>query len=509
MAGSKKGKVYLIGAGPGDEELITLKGLQCIKDADAVVYDRLATDRLLNHVRENARIIFVGKMPDKHVYTQDEINETLVELAKEGKTVARLKGGDPFVFGRGGEEALVLAYEGIDFEVVPGVTSAVAAPAYAGIPVTHRGISSSFSVITGHEDPNKELSQINWQSLATATDTLCFLMGMSNLESIVDKLIKYGRPPTTHVAIIRWGTRPLQQTLIGNLENIVERAREKDFKAPAVIVVGEVVDLNADLKWYDDKPLINKKIVVTRARSQASDLSSRIKALGGEPLEFPSIKIVPPDDSYEHLDNSLAKISSYDWLIFTSINGVEKFFDRYFSHDRDIRELGNIKICAIGPKTKEGIEQMGIKVDVIPSEYRAEAVLEAMKPKVKKGEKILIPRAKIAREILPKSLAEMGLEVDVAPAYMTVRETENAETLRKALENQEIDAITFTSSSTVENFVQILGADDYVSLLENVFIACIGPITADTCKKLGIKVDKIAREYTIPGLTETLLEGLS
>ncbi|UMZ73205.1 uroporphyrinogen-III C-methyltransferase [Natranaerofaba carboxydovora] len=504
---NKTGKVYLVGAGPGDEGLITVKGLECIKKADVLVYDRLATDRLLNYAGERAEKIFVGKKPDKHEYTQDDINKVISQKAKEGKTVTRLKGGDPFVFGRGGEEAEVLASEGVSFEIVPGVTSAVAAPAYAGIPVTHRGISSSFSVITGHEDPTKETSQINWEKLATATDTLCFLMGMSNLDKITDNLMKYGRAKETPVALIRWGTRSVQQTLTGNLENISDKAKENGFKAPAVIVVGGVVDLREKLSWFDNKPLINKRIVVTRARSQASDLSNNIKELGGEPVEFPAIKIVPPE-SYEMLDFSISKIAYYDWLIFTSINGVEKFFERFFYHGRDIRELCGIKICAIGPKTREGLEKRGLSVEVMPTEYKAEAVLEQLKTKVNSNEKVLIPRAQVAREILPQTLKKMGLEVDVAPTYMTVREKEKAPMLKKALENGEVDAITFTSSSTVENFVEMIDVDNLAKLLENVFIACIGPITAKTCERLGVKVDSVAKEYTIPGLVETLLEDL-
>lgn len=505
---NERGYVYLVGAGPGDEELITVKGLECIKKAEVLVYDRLASEKFLDYADKEAELIFVGKMPDRHVYTQEEINELIVSKAKEGKTVTRLKGGDPFVFGRGGEEALLLAEENITFEVVPGITSAVAAPAYAGIPVTHRGLSSSLSVVTGHEDPTKETSQLNWKELSTATDTLCILMGVSNLESIVDNLIKYGRSPKTPAALVRWGTRPLQKTLVGTLEDITRKAREHGFSAPSVIIVGDVVNLKDKLSWFENKPLFNRRIIVTRARQQASDLSRRIKELGGEPLEYPAIKIVSPD-SYEKIDAAINDLRSYQWLIFTSINGVELFFQRLFSHGKDIRELKDIGLCAIGPKTREGLMAKGLKVDVVPEEYRAEAVVNELKARTGKGDNVLIPRAQVAREILPESLREMGLKVDVAPVYKTVKEENKISGLKEILENKEVDAITFTSSSTVKNFAMLLGNGDHERLLNDVFVACIGPITTETCESMNIKVDVVAKEYTIPGLVDALLEGLA
>lgn len=501
----KTGIVYLVGAGPGDPGLITVKGLECIKKADVIVYDRLASPRLLVHAKPEAELIYVGKSPERHAMKQHEINQLLVEKAKQYPVVTRLKGGDPFVFGRGGEEAETLVEHGIPFEVVPGITSAVAVPAYAGIPVTHREATSNFAVVTGNEDPTKEDSNIAWDKLATGVGTLVFLMGMGNLSLICEKLMQYGRNPQTPVALIRWGTRPEQQTLVGTLQDIADKAQQANFKNPAVIIVGEVVKLRDKLAWFEKRPLFGKRVLVTRSREQASELSRCIEELGGEPWEFPTIQIAPPAD-YQPLDQAIANLSQYHWIIFTSVNGVKHFFNRLRELGRDIRSLQQAKICAIGPKTKEALEAYGLLVDYVPGEYRAEQIIAGLEGKVKPGERVLLPRADIARKILPQALTEMGAQVDDIITYRTVQGAGNAGLLREMLSNKQLNILTFTSSSTVRNFVNLIGSQNVPALLEGVTVASIGPITSATAKELGINVTVEAKEYTIKGLIQAILE---
>lgn len=499
-----RGIVYLVGAGPGDPKLITVKGLECIQKADVVVYDRLAGHRLLAFARPEAEIIYVGKSPDRHTLKQDEINRLLVEKAGEGKIVTRLKGGDPFVFGRGGEEAEALWEAGIPFEVVPGVTSAIAAPAYAGIPVTHRDYTSALAIITGNEDPLKEDSSIAWDKISTGAGTLVFLMGMANLPRITRCLIENGRLPATPVALVRWGTRPEQRTLVGTLENISEKAKEAGFKNPAVIIVGEVVSLRDKLKWFENKPLFGKRVLVTRSREQASALSEAIEALGGEPLEYPTISVADPED-FAPLDNAIKEIDTYDWVIFTSVNGVESFFKRLRRQRKDIRRLGTARLCAIGPKTREVLENYGLLVDYVPGEYRAEEIIELLRGKVSPGERVLLPRADIARKVLPEALEKMGAAVTEVTAYRTVMGGGNASIIKEMLEQKEIHVVTFTSSSTVRNFVKMLKTPNLKDLLAGVTVACIGPITAGTAGEMGLEVDVVAEEYTIEGLVKAIL----
>lgn len=500
---AKQGMVYLVGAGPGDPGLITVKGLECIKKADVLVFDRLAAKRLLSFAPQGCEMIYVGKLPDRHTLRQEEINRLLVEKALQGKTVTRLKGGDPYIFGRGGEEAELLAQNGVPFEVVPGITSAVAVPAYAGIPVTHRDFTSSFAVITGHEDPTKDESSIAWEKIATGIGTLVFLMGVGNLPLIVEKLVQNGRAADTPVALIRWGTRPEQQTLTGTLADIVEKARQAGFTSPAIIIVGEVVRLRDTLSWFEKKPLFGRRVVVTRSREQASDLSRRIEELGGEAWEFPAIEIAEPED-FGPMDEAIGRLNSYHWLVFTSVNGVHAFFARLRHQGRDIRDLKGAKICAIGPKTRESLEQMCLRVEYVPAEYRAEAVLEGLKGKLRPGERVLLPRADIAREILPKTLWQMGAEVDNVVAYRTVRGGGDAALLKELLAEGMVHYVTFTSSSTVKNFVELLGADDLPGLLAGVKLVSIGPITSQAARDLGLNIDMEAKEYTIDGLVEAL-----
>ena len=498
-------KVYLVGAGPGDPGLITIRGKQCIENADVIIYDYLASPALLNYAQNYAEIIYVGKKGGDHTLSQDKINTLIVEKAKTGVTVCRLKGGDPFIFGRGGEEAEILVSKSIPFEVVPGVTSAIAAAAYAGIPLTHRKLAATLAFITGHEDPHKKESSIDWESLARGIGTLVFFMGVKNLPDITQKLIANGRSPETPVALIRWGTTPGQTTVTGTLDNIAQRAKKADLKPPAIIVVGEVVQLRNTLKWFEKRPLLGKRIVVTRARQQASDLVRRLFDLGAECLEFPTIKVVSADDSAP-LDDAVQNLSAYDWIIFTSVNGVKFFFEHLFGTDKDVRALSHLNTAAIGPATAEKMFEYGLKSDIIPQNYRAEAVVDAFRKITLEGKKILLPRAKEARPVLPVELRKMGAEVDEVTTYLTENVADNADLLIGQLTAKRIDLITFTSSSTVKNFKALLPSDHFKDLLDGITIASIGPITTDTAKKLGFEVHITAQTYTIPGLCDAILK---
>jgi len=403
----KKGTVYLVGAGPGDPDLITVKAVECLKQADVVIYDFLAAPKLLKYAREDAEVIYVGKKGGDHTLPQDKINELIAEKAKEGHMVVRLKGGDPFIFGRGGEEAEILAQAGIPFEIVPGVTSAIAAPAYAGIPLTHRRYNTSVAFITGHEDPTKEESTIDWSKLATGVGTLVFLMGVKNLPSITENLIAAGRDPKTPVALVRWGTTPRQVTLTGTLETIVADVKAAGLKPPSIIIVGEVIELRETLNWFEKRPLLGKTVVVTRARAQASDLVDKLSDLGAECLECPTIKVVPPDD-WGHLDAAIDNLETYDWLIFTSVNGVSYFFERLYEKGLDVRAVKDVRTAAIGPATAKRLGDFGLKSDIIPKTYQAESVVEAFEKEDMEEKRVLLPRAKEARPILPVELVKLG-----------------------------------------------------------------------------------------------------
>ena len=498
------GMVYLVGAGPGDYRLISIKAVDCLKMADVVVYDRLADDRILRWAPENAEYIYVGKASSNHTMKQEDINQLLVDKAKEGKCVVRLKGGDPFVFGRGGEEGLLLRQNNLPFEIVPGITSAISVPAYAGIPVTHRAVATSFAVVTGHEDPTKGESNMRWEHLAMGVDTLVFLMGVANLPHITSKLIENGRSADTPAAVIRWGTKPEQRTLITTVGRAAEDVAKNGIKPPAIFIVGEVVKLRDSLQWFDNlaqRPLFGKRILVTRARSQASKLTAKLENLGAEVIEVPAITITDPADLYAALDQAIGQLQDYHWVMFTSANGVKHFFARLLQAGKDARALGYAKIAAIGSATAAELKKYGLVADVVPGEYRAEGIIEAMKGKLPPHAKILLPRAEEAREILPEKLREMGAEVDVVSAYRTVCAAADGEGLTSELNEGRIDMVTFTSSSTVKNLVKIIGSADF---LRDVKTACIGPVTADTAKSLGIEPDIIAKEYTIDGLVEAI-----
>ncbi|MBO8163801.1 MAG: uroporphyrinogen-III C-methyltransferase [Brevibacillus sp.] len=498
-----KGIVYLVGAGPGDPKLITVRGLETIRQADCIVYDRLASPRLLAHAKPDAELIYCGKLPDRHTLTQEEINQVLVEKALQGKTVTRLKGGDPCIFGRVGEEAEELVKHGIPFEIVPGITSGIAAPAYAGIPVTHRDFNSSFAIVTGHERPDKTASSVNWEKLACAVETIIFYMGVGNLPFIREQLIKHGRSPQTPVALIRWGTTVEQQTVVGTLADIVEKREQAGLTNPAIIIVGEVVKLREKLQWFEKKPLFGKRVLVTRARSQASDLSERIAELGGEAYEYPLIKLAPPQE-LDRLDDALRKLSQFDWVIFTSVNGVNHFFRRMRELCIDIRTLTG-RLAAVGPKTAEALEEKGLTVHVLPADFRAEGLLDSLKGKLVPGESVLLPRADIAREILPKELRAHGLQVTEVDTYQTVVDAGNTEETAALLKDGAIHIVTFTSSSTVKNFVQSMAGHDLHELLAGVKIACIGPITAQTARDLGLPVHIVAADSHIQGLLDAII----
>jgi len=499
----KAGKVYMVGAGPGDPGLITVKGLEYLKKADVIIYDRLLDDLLLDSAAPAAERIYVGKAAGEHTRPQAEINQLLVTKTKEGKTVVRLKGGDPFVLGRGGEETEVLAQNSIPFEVVSGITSAIAVPAYAGIPVTHRGLASSFAVITGHEDPDKEESSINWEKLATGVDTLIFLMGMKSLPGIVSKLIEFGRPPDTPVAVIKEGTRPQQKTVVGSLMDIVAKVKDNHLTPPVIIIVGEVVRLRDKLRWFDNRPLSVKRILVTRARHQASDLSRLLAERGAEPIELPSIDIQPIADSTE-LDQAISNLTDYHWIIFTSTNGVVSFWQRLNNLKLDSRALCGRQIGAIGPATAAALASRGVTPDYVPKIYTAEGILAGLGHLDIIGQRFLLPRAEMADKDLVQGIRKLGAEVHEVTAYHTLPASESIAEAKRMLISGEIDVITFTSSSTVTNLVAAFQGEPLP--INQAKIACIGPKTAEAASKAGLKVDILASEQTILGLVSAIEE---
>ncbi|BCB95969.1 uroporphyrinogen III methyltransferase [Dissulfurispira thermophila] len=504
----KKGKVYLIGAGPGDIGLLTIKGLRCLQKAEVVVYDFHLNAQMLNYISHEAEFIYAGKRGGHHAMTQDEINQALIEKAKEGKIVCRLKGGDPFVFGRGGEEAEVLVNEGIEFEIIPGVSSSIAAPAYAGIPLTHRKYSSSFAVITGNEDITKPESSIDWTKFANSFDTLVFLMGVKNISAITSRLIDHGKSPDTPTAVVRWGTRPDQKTVVSNLKDIAGLVKEENIKPPAVMVVGNVVKLRDKLKWYENKPLFGQRILITREYTKDYE---PLEDLGAEVFEFPTIEIVPPE-SYKELDESIDKIETYNWIIFTSINGFKYFMQRLLDKNRDIRDLRGIKICAIGTKTAEAIRNYGVKVDIIPEEFNAEGLIKAFSLQTSdfnlKGLKILLPRAEVAREVFPEKVRELGGEIDTPTAYRAIKPEKHGKRLKRFLKEGRISIATFTSAATFNNFIEIIG-EDAIEILKDVTIAVIGPVTAKAIEKAGLKVSIMPKEATIRAMVDKIIQWVT
>ncbi len=503
------GKVYLVGAGPGDPKLLTLRGRECLAEADVVLYDYLANPVLLDYAPAGVERIYVGRRGRGAYQDQAEVNRLMIERARGGKVVVRLKGGDPFVFGRGGEEAEAVAEAGLPFEVVPGVTSAIAVPAYAGIPVTHRTLASTVAFVTGHEDPGKETASLEWPRLAPAEGTLVFLMGMKNLPGIVGRLLTEGKAARTPVALIRWGTRPGQRTIIGTLEDIVGKAEEVGLEPPALIVIGEVVRLRERLNWFETRPLFGQRILVTRAKAQASELSDLLSRQGAEPVEFPTIQVQPPE-SWAELDEAITDLSRYHWLVFTSVNGVRPFMERLRHHGRDGRALAGLRLCCIGPRTAEELARYGLQADLIPDEFQAEGLIKAMAAAGAAGQRVLIPRAAVAREILPQQLEALGAKVTVATAYRTVLPSVDQGRLKDLLRQGGIQVITFASSSTVKNFCELFDTvEEMKKLIESSVVACIGPITAETARQQGMQVTVVAGENTIPALVEAIIQYVS
>lgn len=502
----KKGYVSLVGAGPGDYKLISLKGCEAIAKADVIVYDRLADDRLLAHAKNGVELVYVGKQSREHTMQQEDISQLLVDKAKAGKYVVRLKGGDPFVFGRGGEEALLLKENNIAFEIIPGITSAISVPAYAGIPVTQRDMAVSFAVVTGHENPEKENTGVNWEKLATAVDTLVFLMGVENLPMITSKLMQYGRSADTPAAVIRWGTKTEQKTLVTSLGDAVADVQKHSLKPPAVFVVGEVVTLREQLAWFDKKPLFGKKILVTRAREQASSLVELLESKGAHCIQAPMIKIAPPDE-YKQIDESIASLNKYDFVIFTSANSVQQFMERVLFKGSDSRSFAGIKIASIGQATTESLRKYGLVADLTAKEATAEGLIKTLDGKALRDKKILLPRAQKAREVLPDWLREQGAQVDVLPVYQTIIGDADAGSLKKALANSEIDIVTFTSASTVNNLLCMLGSEGE-ALLAKTATACIGPITATACKDKGLEPALVVTTATISDFAQAIEDYL-
>lgn len=503
--------VYLVGAGPGDPGLITVRGKRCLEQAEVVLYDRLVDPVLLSYAPEGAEMVYVGKRSAQHTVPQEGINALLVEHALAGKRVVRLKGGDPFVFGRGGEEALALHAAGVPFEVVPGISSGVAVPAYAGIPVTHRGLTSHVTFVTGHEDPTKEEAQIDWDKVASDVGTLVIFMGVKNLPKMVDELTRRGRPVDTPIALIRYGTMPQQRTVTGTLKDIVEKVAAAKLRPPAITIVGEVVTLREQLRWFEDRPLFGTRVVVTRPRAQAGPQIQALRDMGAEVVAFPTIRIEPIADSPE-IAAMLASIDSYDLIVLTSVNGVKCFFDQLRGAGADARRLHRAFVVAIGPKTSAACRTRGVVPDLVPKTFVAEGVLEALDDRLRAegralaGVRILIPRALDARDVLPEAFAAAGATVDIVPLYETVLEDHEPEDVATALG---ADYVTFTSASSARRFAELLRRDGHGDDLAQVRAASIGPITTEAVQEEGMQVVVEATDFTIEGLMAALAEQVT
>lgn len=499
------GKVFLVGAGPGDAGLLTVKAARLLASAEVVVLDALVSPEIVQQIPSGCRIIEAGKRAHIHTLSQDEINQVLIEEARAGRRVVRLKGGDPFVFGRGGEEAEALQKAGIPYEVVPGVSSAVAGPAYAGIPVTHRTLATSVTLVTGHE--SDESSGVRWEALARLDGTIVFLMGLARLSSIASKLIEHQRHPDTPVAVISHATTLSQRTVSGTLSTIVDEVAKVALPAPALVIVGDVVRMRQRIDWFESKPLFGRRIVVTRAREQSSDLKAALEEAGAVVLQFPTIEIVPPS-SLASLDRVIEETGLYQWLIFTSQNGVRSFFDRLREKRLDSRALSEARIAAVGDSTASELGKYGILADLIPDKFQSEALLPLL-PGDMNGIRVALIRAESGREDLIEGIQARGGRVDLAVAYRSVPRYDFAEELRELIREKLIDVVTFTSSSTVENFFSALSADERTALLSRAIVASIGPVTSRTLRELGVEVGVEASAASVASLSEAILESLS
>lgn len=499
------GIVWLVGAGPGDPKLLTLRGRECIEGAEVVVYDRLVSPVLLQHAPQDAELIYVGKAVGREAMTQVEINALLLKFSLRGKKVCRLKGGDPFVFGRGGEEAEVLADGGVPFEIVPGVTSVTAAPAGAGIPVTDRRIASSFAAVTGHgmDDADK----VQWDALATAVDTIVVLMGVENFIKIAGAIIDGGRSPDTPAAVVHWGATPRQKTLTGTLGTIAEKVHSVGLNAPAVFVVGDVVNLREKLHWIEEKPLFGTRVLVTRAESRAEDLAGKLEAAGAEAVRLPLIKTVPPENP-KPLDDAVDRAcrGGCDWIIFTSVNGVKAFFDRMRVNGWDARRLSGVKCCAIGPATADALEAHGIIVDVMPERYLGEGVVESFSNIDLSGKRVLLPRALGSRKLIVEELRVQGAEVQEVIAYRTIPNSDLPSDVLEAVLAEPPDIVAFTSPSTVRAFVELFGREQANLLMAKATIVCIGPVTEVAVDEQGWVPSIVSAVHTVDGMVEKILE---
>jgi len=492
---------WLVGAGPGDPGLLTLRGRECLEQADLVVFDQLVSPETMALVPETTERVFVGKESGRHTMPQEEINALLVRAVKEGRKVVRLKGGDPFVFGRGGEEAAELAAAGLPFEIVPGVTSAIAGPAYAGIPVTHREFGSELTIFTGHEEPGKEGSALDLDAIARGRGTRVMLMGVERLQSIAADLIARGADPATPVAVIHRATTPRQRTVTGPLGEIAGIVAAAGLRPPALVVIGGVVGLREQLAWFERRPLFGKRIVVTRTRKQAGSLSSELRALGAEVIELPTIRIDPPRDR-KLFAELVRDVHAYDWLVFTSPNGVERFFEVFFALYKDLREIGGVRIAAIGPSTAEAVRAFHLQVDRMPDRAVAEDLLEALREEGSvENLRFLLVRPEEARDVLARGLSDAGAIVDEAVAYRTVPEDRDAGGAAARLREGTVDLVSFASSSAVENFLAL-----NLSITENIEVASIGPVTSSALREHGVRVDLEAREHHIPGLVQAICQ---
>jgi uroporphyrinogen III methyltransferase/synthase len=499
--------VYLIGAGPGDPGLITVRGQQCLASADVVLYDHLVPARLLRHARPDAEKIDVGGAAPK-AQEQEAICYLLAEKAREGKTVARLKWGDPFVFDSGGSEALFLHEQGVHFEVVPGIPAGIAVPSYAGVPITYPGGGDTLTFIRGHEDEGKTRASIDWESLARLDGTIVCYAGPQQLKTILTALVAHGRPPEDAAAVVYDGTLPIQETLDGSLEEIA-KAIKPDERRPAILVVGRVAALRQHLRWFDARPLFGKRVLVTRPREQAADLVDRLEAMGAEAIEAPMIRIVPPED-YGPLDEACARAGTFDWIVFSSAHAVDAFVERVIAGPRDLRSLNGAKLCGVGPATSERLARYGLKVDLTPPEYRAEAMLRALSETGDvRGLKVLLPRADIGREVVAEELRKQGAEVTEVIAYRTTAveaEREGEPDIYRMLLEHRIDVVTFASASAVRSFVRVLGAEPAADLLSATIVASIGPVTAEAASQFNIKTTIMPAAYTIPALVDAIVE---
>lgn len=505
----KNGKVILVGAGPGDPGLITVRGQEAIASADVIVYDYLANEELLSLAQAKAEKLYVGKQGASHSMEQGAINDLLYTLAASGKTVVRLKGGDPYIFGRGAEEVSYCRQRGMTFEVVPGIPAAIGAAAYAGIPLTDRRLSSSVAFVTGHEDPLKNGSSINWQHLATGVDTIVFYMGMSTLAHIMEKLIEHGRSPDTPVSIVQWATMPEQRVIEATVSTIAEIVKRENITPPALSIVGKTSSLRKSLDWFGRQPLIGKRVIVTRSREQASTLVRALRALRAQTLELPMLAFSKPD-SWDRVDQAISCIHEYDWVFFTSANGVDFFFDRMRENGVDARRFHNAKIAAIGPATAVKLADRGIIADFQPTRFTTEALCDEFKNAHEcSGRKLLLLRADIAEKAFRQRLISHGALVDDVVTYKTLPAQVDADRLRAFIAPEGHFCATFASSSTVRNFFDVIRNSSLEGVKERMLSFSIGPKTSDTIRSYGIEPTAEASESTIPGLVDTMVKYFS